>query len=63
VRVLDPARGRDLARLKAAAGSFSRRLVYAAALQVRGLEDEARAEWRALAELRPEDPVLKGFAR
>lgn len=43
--------------------SFSLRLAYAAALQQFGLQEEAKAEWRALRQERPGDPVLKAFAQ
>jgi hypothetical protein len=62
--VLDPARSQALDRLRvAAARGFSQRLIYASTLQVIGLLDEAKVEWRALARQRPDDPMLQGFAR
>jgi len=62
--VLDPARGQALDRLRvAAARGFSQRLVYASTLQVLGLFDEAKVEWRTLASQRPDDPMLQSFAR
>jgi hypothetical protein len=42
--------------------SFARGLVYASALAEAGLHAEAQAEWRRLAALRPDDPVLKAYA-
>jgi hypothetical protein len=42
--------------------SFARGLIYAAALAEAGLRTEARAEWRRLARLRPDDPILQAYA-
>jgi hypothetical protein len=51
----------DLLRSRREA-SFAQGLCYAAALTEAGLRTEARAEWKRLADLRPEDPILRAYA-
>ena len=53
-----------LDKLRAHQGdSFSMGVVFAAALQQAGLLDEARAAWKALLALRPDDPTLAAYAK
>ena len=62
--LLDPSHGQVLDELKAKADQgFAARLVYASTLQVFGLSADAKREWRALSALRPDDAVLKSYAR
>lgn len=64
LKVLGTEAHAGLARLQAEGrGSFSMRLAYAAALQQAGLLEEAKAEWIRLSRERPEDPVLRAFAK
>jgi len=51
----------DLLRSRRQA-SFAQGLCYAAALTEAGLRTEARAEWKRLADLRPEDPIVRAYA-
>lgn len=64
LELLSQDRREILASLQQAASmDFSSRLIYATTLQVFGLISEAKTEWRALAVQRPEDFLLKSYAR
>jgi len=64
LELLDAKRSRAIERLRMAAHkSFSGRLIYASSLQVCGLRAEAKVEWRILAALRPDEPMLQSLAR
>lgn len=64
LELLDKVKQADLEVLQTRSKEgFTQHLLFASALQVFGLTSEAKVVWAELAAQRPEDPILKHFAR